>query len=734
MGVSLGGGRVGVSSSARHARGSARRIYRFGVFELGAETGELWKHGTRIKLQIKPLQVLEALLEKPGELISRAELCKRLWPAGTFVDFESGLNTATNRLRAALGDSAESPRYIETLPRLGYRFICPVTQIQENKPELPVPSQRPQAEILELSTIANAPEEPATPLPAASGESAAADGARFRHLRRFLRYIVVASSLVGMAVAVGYVRSRASTPRQQAAFHQLTFRTGVVGPARFAADSQSAIYTARWTNGDRATYLIPLQGSEAHPLSFARGVLAAVSKKGDLAFVNTTSAHQPAGLARVSVNGGSPQMIASDAKAADWTPDGRDLALVREHGPDSTVEFPAGHAVYTSQGWIDCLRVSPRGDRVAFLEHPVRDDTAGYVRIVDRSGRTEALTQQLSSAEGLAWSPSGNEIWFTASKNGAREVLYAVSKAAKLRQVSDTPSSLRLLDIARNGRVLLATDDTRQMMMAAFHGDKAETDLSKFDASHVDDISSDGNLVLFTESGDAAGQHYEAYLHNHKLRDTCAIGFGRGLAISADGNAVLTIDPQERDSLTLTVVASRLATKIYGGAFIYQWAKFLPGGKELLVGGSYPGGPLMLARQKIQAGKPVPLNGVPYLDYVVISPDASRIAGLDADYRAVVFEISGKAVRKNLPETAEMPVAWSRDGIHLYSVAHCDTGYRISKLNIDTGETELWKAISPAGRPGFAGLASVVAAPEAGAYAYSSNISFSRLYVVDGWS
>jgi DNA-binding winged helix-turn-helix (wHTH) protein len=108
---------------------SSPRLFRFGAFELLTATGELSKRGARVRLQIKPLQVLKALLEKPGELVTREELRTKLWPEGKEVDFESGLNTATNRLRAALNDSADAPRYVETLPRLGYRFICPVTAV-----------------------------------------------------------------------------------------------------------------------------------------------------------------------------------------------------------------------------------------------------------------------------------------------------------------------------------------------------------------------------------------------------------------------------------------------------------------------------------------------------------------------------------------------------------------------------------------------------------------------------
>ena len=97
-------------------------VVRFGVFELDLRTGELRKSGLRVGLQDQPLQVLTMLLERRGELVTREELRQRLWPADTFVDFEQGLNAAVKRLRTALGDSAEVPRFIETLPRRGYRW------------------------------------------------------------------------------------------------------------------------------------------------------------------------------------------------------------------------------------------------------------------------------------------------------------------------------------------------------------------------------------------------------------------------------------------------------------------------------------------------------------------------------------------------------------------------------------------------------------------------------------
>src|ERR1700693_3136011 len=105
------------------------RTIRFGVFELDLRSGELQKQGRKIRLEGQPVQVLICLLENPGELVTREELHRKLWPADTFVNFEHGLNAAVKRLRQALNDSADNPRFVETLPRRGYRFVAPVQAV-----------------------------------------------------------------------------------------------------------------------------------------------------------------------------------------------------------------------------------------------------------------------------------------------------------------------------------------------------------------------------------------------------------------------------------------------------------------------------------------------------------------------------------------------------------------------------------------------------------------------------
>src|SRR5882724_8826112 len=104
-------------------------ILRFGVFEVDVRSGELRKQGVRVKLQEQPFHVLTVLLQRAGDVVTREELRNQNWPADTFVDFDNSLNTAINKLREALGDSADNPRFIETLPRRGYRFIVPVTGV-----------------------------------------------------------------------------------------------------------------------------------------------------------------------------------------------------------------------------------------------------------------------------------------------------------------------------------------------------------------------------------------------------------------------------------------------------------------------------------------------------------------------------------------------------------------------------------------------------------------------------
>jgi DNA-binding winged helix-turn-helix (wHTH) protein len=149
--------------------------YRFGIFEADATVGELRKKGIRIKINAQPLQVLFMFLERPGELLTREEISRELWPDGTFVDYEHGVNSAVNRIREALGDRAANPRFVETLARRGYRFVAPVERIDVRESPSPAPSEpvvhatqsgvreTPQESIAGTQILASAEELPKAP-------------------------------------------------------------------------------------------------------------------------------------------------------------------------------------------------------------------------------------------------------------------------------------------------------------------------------------------------------------------------------------------------------------------------------------------------------------------------------------------------------------------------------------------------------------------------------------------
>jgi TolB-like protein/DNA-binding winged helix-turn-helix (wHTH) protein/Tfp pilus assembly protein PilF len=177
---------------------ASRRVLRFGRFEANLRTRELRKHGTRVKLPAMPFEILAALIERPGDLVTREELRQRLWPQNTFVDYENSLNSSVARLREALSDSAERPIYIETLPKRGYRFVAEVTE----EPISPLPLEPPGTTVIEPSTdrpvIDAAPEPPVA-----------------RSRRRL--HVALACAVVLVAAAIAVLRTNARGPESVAA-------------------------------------------------------------------------------------------------------------------------------------------------------------------------------------------------------------------------------------------------------------------------------------------------------------------------------------------------------------------------------------------------------------------------------------------------------------------------------------------------------------------------------------
>ena len=358
--------------------GSAQ-IVCFGEFELDLRTGELRAHGHRIILQEKPFQILTALLERPGEMVSREELIERLWPAGTFIDFDLGLNKAVNRLREALNDSADHPHFIETFPKRGYRFVATVT-----------------------GNGAGPAEPPRVDAPATESSVVGQPAAKPKPSRRFVLPLAVVISGACLLAPWLWMRHRSDKPPEPV-FQRLSFGRGTILSARFTADGRSVVYGAAWNGKPFQLFLAAAGSSESRSLGVDADILA-ISPSGEMAvLVNPTFRlmSRRGTLALMSLTGSAPRKLLDGVEDADWSPDGSKLAVTHYTGDHCALEFPLGNVLYqtTGQVWLSHLRVSPRGDQIAFLEHPLGagDDDAGWLAVIDLAGRRKTLSRQFAT-------------------------------------------------------------------------------------------------------------------------------------------------------------------------------------------------------------------------------------------------------------------------------------------------------------------------------------------------
>jgi DNA-binding winged helix-turn-helix (wHTH) protein/Tol biopolymer transport system component len=664
-----------------------QRRVRFGPFELDRHTGELWKHGLKVKLQGKPFQVLEALLERPGEPVSRELLQQKLWSGDTFVDFESGLNTAANRLRITLGDSAENPRYVETLARSGYRFVAHVEEVTEAAPPVAPPRNR--------------------------------------------RWVIPLTLAILVTGAVIWWTARQLAP-EQPKFQQVTFRRGPVVGARFAPDGQTILYSAKWGEEPWRLFLASSVSPEARTLGFERSTLNAVSPSGELALLSWDGMATNVGarLSRVPMNGGSPLAVAERVVCADWSANGKELAAVRFEGFETQLEFPIGKVLYRTANLMSCVRVSRDGSMLAFMEHPVRNDDGGDIKVVDLAGKVRTLSAGWASAGGLAWSASGNEVWFTAARTGGTRALWAVTLTGKLRLVSRVPGSLRLEDISRDGHVLVARQDRRLEMWGRVGNDPLERDLSWFDWSGAADLSADGSLVLFDESGEGGGANWTVYLRRSADGSITRLAEGHALALAPDGRSALVLNGSDRRRVTLVPVGEGRRHELSGADIEYHWARFFPDGQRLLVAGNEPGGKQRLYVQAIDGGKPQPLAPDIYLRNLVISPDGKQIAGTNRDSKLVVLAAGGGHPQVLQTEPDGLPVSFSADGRSLVIRDWRGVPAHLYRVDLATGRSKRWRDIGPSNAEGIIRL---FYTPDERSYVYSFIRSPDTLYVASGW-
>ena len=272
---------------------------------------------------------------------------------------------------------------------------------------------------------------------------------------------LAAAVALAVGLAVGHLATKATgaAPVQsQVSIERLTFRPGHFVNARFAPDGETVFLSADWDRNEREVFQVrPKAGELALGLKGAE--LLSVSRSGELAVLlprfETGNAYVQSGtLAVVSASGGTPRKLADGVIGADWAPDGQSLAVLRVAEGKRRLEYPLGTLLHASPNEVYCIRVSPKGDEVAFFEYDDQGKVA--VAVVDRSGVRKVWSGGWPNWWLLAWSPAGDEIWFGASVGGNASTLSAVDRRGNLRTLLAAPGALELHDVARGGGILAA--------------------------------------------------------------------------------------------------------------------------------------------------------------------------------------------------------------------------------------------------------------------------------------
>ena len=552
--------------------------------------------------------------------------------------------------------------------------------------------------------------------------------------RRALRVPLALAAAVAIAAGIGWVVGRSSRAAESAAaptFDSLTFRRGTVFQARFGPRG-TIVYSAAWDGQPVEIFETSGLQPETRALGLAPANLFAVSSSGEVALALAPrfplTYFHPGRLATVAIGGGAPRQLAEDVSAADYTPDGRELAIARVVNGETRVELPIGHVLYSSQADRDpvsSLRVSPDGSRVAFWH----GNTGMMLTVVDRAGGKRDLLTQRILGRGLAWLRDGSEVWAVTARttvDPARLIAVPADGNGEPREVLKLPSSLRLYDISADGDVLLTLVDATTSLHVQTVGGPA-SDRSWFSTTFVNDISPDGAFLLFHET--PAFPHLPGIFHRSvagglPVRIAEGQFFAQSPRLSADGKRAVflrdgkvTIAPlagQSRELVTPSQATDMLA-----------W-----NGSTHVVYAAQDGGVYRQSADGTSAGTLVakmPCTGGP-----VTSTDG-RLACSDPSGQISVIGVDGSNKRTIQPN--EYPgrlIGWTNDNRQIYSYLEGSNPTWVARTDLDSGKVTRFADIRPTDGTGAWRIHPVRVTPDGRVIAYSVAREMSHLYRYKG--
>jgi len=508
--------------------------------------------------------------------------------------------------------------------------------------------------------------------------------------RMRLTWLNAAALLVAVAGFAATYLSRPSAPAPDAPrFRQLTFRLGHLEKARFAPDGQTVISAAAWDGAPTGLQSTRIDTRASTPL-LAETELESVSKSGELAVVVRGGT-----LARVPLGQSGAREMLDRVSCADWMPDGT-LAVVRFDGSRTWLEYPPGQKLFEDEAAvIQAMRVSPDGQLIALIEQESLGAGAEWLTIVNRAGAVKSRSRRWSGTDDrLAWTPNSAEVWFTgnAGDAGPSSAIFAMTTEGVERIVYRAPGSVRVEDIAPDGRVLVVGDTNRGELRVVDTRTGTNRDLTWNGRSIAFGISSDGQRVIFHDDHSSSG---DAFIRPTDGGPAVELGEGFPTAVSPDGEWVLSQQPAKMLSRLVPIGAGEaIIVNLEGLTYMHLQANWTPDGKRiLLVGRQEKDGPPQVFATDRRGAAPVSVtpDGIQVSKFIV-SPDSATIAAVDSTGTIRRYRLDGAGspteLAGQMPD--DKPLAWSNDNLAVWVLNRNGTAVKVFRIALKTGQRTLW--------------------------------------------
>jgi Tol biopolymer transport system component len=558
-----------------------------------------------------------------------------------------------------------------------------------------------------------------------------------RQVSAWLAAAIMMVAVIATAAALLMFR-----PKPEPLFHyqRVSYARGRVFNARFAPDGETIVYTAAWEGKAKDIYTVRKEFPDSRPMGIpGAGTLLAVSSTNELAVLvrDKYLMHMEhlGTLATVPLGGGAPREITENVHAADYSPDGKALAIVRHLGGNEMLEFPIGTVLYKTTGWFTNPRISPDGKSIAFVEHPILGDDRGYVQLMDISSRkVTRLTPEFESLQPLAWMPDGKQILFAGTQESFNRHIISVTLDGKMQDVLTLPVGSNIFDIARDGRLLISTNPQTATVIV-YSPDGKQRELPYLNSPEGPILTHDGTNVVFSDDSEVGGKYYSVMIRKVDGSPPARLGDGNAIGISYDGKWVLSNVYTEPAKLMLLPTGPGEPRELpRGNISHYQFAGFFPDGKRVIFTGDEPGKPSRCYVQDIAGG---PARAITPEGYSVVfdpvAPDGKSFVARDAEGQLVLFSAEGGAPAQ-IPNTTETdwPVGWSTDTDHLFIYTVGEVDMPVYKLDVHTGTRTLIKRYAPLDPVGVV-YASWIGSmtPDGRTFAFGPKNELNDLYIAD---